>query len=310
MISIVIPIRDGGEDLRRCLEAIASQHVVEPVEVVVVDSGSQDGSLALARSHGATVREIPAERFSHGRARNLGAAAARGDLLVFISQDAAPLSQTWLDRLTGPLHADPTLAGTYGRQVAHPDASPSEQFFLDFLYGSHPREQRADSAAELTMSTTLFSNVNSALRHELLDRHPFAEDVVMSEDQDWSRRVLLEGYGLRYLPEAGVLHSHPYTLGQAFRRFFDSGASAERAYLAGARASAEVLRSEAVRYALGELRWLWSTGRRRAIPYAIVYEGGKFVGLQLGARHRRLPLWLKRRFSALPAFWMAAGPGG
>ena len=129
----------------------------------------------------------------------------------------------------------------------------------------------------------------------------------MSEDQEWSRRVLLAGYALRYVPEAAVHHSHPYTLRQAFRRFFDSGVSSERAYMAGARPSSVVLRRQALRYAKEELRWLWETGRRRWIPYAAAYEGAKFVGLQLGIRHGRLPHAIKVRFSALPGYWASHG---
>jgi hypothetical protein len=84
------------------------------------------------------------------------------------------------------------------------------------------------------------------------------------------------------------------------RDFFDTGASAERGFLAGGSASSEVLRREAFRYARNVLA---RTDRRRWIPYAAAYELVKFAGVQLGARHRRLPLWLKRRCSFFPAYW-------
>jgi rhamnosyltransferase len=149
----------------------------------------------------------------------------------------------------------------------------------------------------------LFSNVASAIRRDVFERFRFTEDIIMSEDQEWARRVLLAGYALRYEPSAVVRHSHPYTIVQAFQRFFDSGVSAERAYLAGGRRSAQVLRRQAVRYGIEELRWLWRTGNARWMPYAAVYELAKFVGLQLGAQHHRLPVALKQRFSAASAFW-------
>jgi GT2 family glycosyltransferase len=150
------------------------------------------------------------------------------------------------------------------------------------------------------MRTTLFSNVNSAIRRELWERFPFADEVAFAEDQDWARRVLLAGYAIRYEPEAVVRHSHAYTIRSAFRRFVDSGASAERGYLAGGRPASRVLLQEAARYARDELRWLSSTGQRRWIPYTAVYELAKFAGLQLGAHHRRLPSWLKQRLSFSP----------
>jgi GT2 family glycosyltransferase len=303
VISIVIPVKDGGGELRRCLEAIASQQVDEPVELVVVDSGSRDGSVQLARSHGAIVREISAHEFSHGASRNLGAGLSHGELLVFISQDAYPTDELWLARLRAPLREDARVAGVYGRQLPHHGARPPECYFLDFLYGPRGRRQVAAGPHELTMQTTLFSNVNAMVRRELWERYPFVEDIIMSEDQDWARRVLLEGYAIVYEPAAAVRHSHDYTLRSAFRRFFDSGASADRAYLAGKSESVRALRGAAIRYAAGELAWLWRTGQRRWIAYAALYESVKALGLLAGANHRHLPLVLKRRMSALPAFW-------
>jgi len=303
VISVLIPVKDGGEDLRRCLEGIAAQRVDEEVEVIVVDSGSTDGSVELARSAGARVHEIPPSQFNHGSTRNLAAGLAGGDVLVFTSQDAYAPEETWLAALVAPLAEDGSLAGAYGRQIAHLEATPPERFFMDFLYGERARTQRAAGVHELSMETTLFSNVNSAIRAELLERFPFVDDIIMSEDQEWSRRVLLDGYALSYVPEAAVRHSHPYTLGQAFRRFFDSGVSADRAYLAGAKPSSAVLRRQALRYVREELRWLWTTGHRRWIAYSAAYEAAKFAGLQLGIRHARLPYAVKMRLSALPEYW-------
>ncbi len=307
MISVLIPVKDGGEDLRRCLAGIAAQELEDEVEVVVVDSGSTDGSVEVAHSAGARVHEIHPSEFNHGATRNLAAGLARGDVLVFISQDAYAADANWLAALTAPLAQNASPAGAYGRQIAHLEATPPEGFFMDFLYGERARTQRAAGVHELSMETTLFSNVNSAIRAEVLERFPFVDDIIMSEDQEWSRRVLLAGYALRYVPEAAVRHSHPYTLKQAFRRFFDSGVSADRAYLAGAKPSSAVLRRQALRYVREELRWLWTTGHRRWLPYCAAYEAAKFVGLQLGIRHGRLPHAMKVRFSALPGYWASHG---
>ena len=305
MISIVIPVKDGGSDLARCLEAISAQQVDEEFEVIVVDSGSRDGSPELAQSVGARVHSIPASDFHHGRTRNLGAHLARGDTLVFTSQDAYAASDRWLASLTTPLRQDDTVGGVYGRQLPHEDASPPERYFLDFLYGPERREQRLENRNELSFEVTLFSNVNSALPRRVWDSFPFADDIVMSEDQEWSRRILLAGLGIVYAPEAAVYHSHSYSVGGAMRRFFDSGASAERSYVNDQAGSKTALWKAGARYAKGEVAWLWTTGQRRWIPYAAVYELAKFAGLQLGRRHRILPAALKARLSAYPRHWKA-----
>ena len=303
MISVVIPVKDGGLDLVRCLEAIARQQIEEEVEVVVIDSGSTDGSAERARNLGAQVHEIPPEEFSHGGARNLGAERARGDILVFTTQDAYATDEAWLATLVAPLRERAEVAGVYGRQLPHAEAIPSERYFLDFLYGPEPRTQRLLDPHRLSFEATLFSNVNSAVPRDVLERYPLATDVIMSEDQEWSRRVLLAGLEIAYEPRAAVRHSHSYTLASAFRRFFDSGVSADRAYVSEARSSRIALREAGFRYALGEVSWLWRTGHRRWLPYAAVYESAKFAGLQLGLRHRRIPLPVKRRLSGLEGHW-------
>jgi rhamnosyltransferase len=309
MISVVIPVKDGGTDLVRCLEGIARQQLDEPVEVVVVDSGSTDGSAERARELGAVVQEIPAEEFGHGRTRNLGAALASGELLVFTSQDAVAADEHWLPHLAAAARSSPEVVGAYGRQLPHEDARPPERFFLDFLYGPTPRIQRLEDDEELTFEATLFSNVNAAMPRWAFERFRFRDDLGMSEDQEWSRRVLRAGLTVVYEPRAAVRHSHAYTIRSAFRRFFDSGVSAEHSYIEGT-ASRAALRRAAGRYAAEELAWLWRTGHRRWIPYAIVYELAKFSGLQLGLRHGRLPPRLVSRLSGLPARPEAPTPLG
>ncbi len=299
MISVVIPVKNGGEELERCLAGVAEQKVDEEVEVIVVDSGSTDRSPEVARAAGAVVEVIDPAEFGHGRTRNLGVELARGELVVFTSQDAVAVDERWLACLSAAARTGPEVAGAYGRQLPHADARPPERFFLDFLYGPEPRSQRVRDGEELTFESTLFSNVNAAVPRWALERFPFRDDLTMSEDQEWSRRALRAGFTLVYEPRAAVRHSHAYTIRSAFRRFFDSGVSAEHAYVEGD-ASRAALRRAGARYAREELAWLWQSGQRRWIPYTAVYELGKFAGLQLGLRHRRLPRSLVRRVSSYP----------
>jgi rhamnosyltransferase len=304
LISVLIPARNGGELLVRCIEAINAQRVDEQFEVVIVDSGSTDGSPVRARELGARVYEIPASEFHHGRTRNLLASHARGDVLVWTSHDAVPEGTDWLELLTAPLRrGDEGVGGVYGRQAAHADATPPERYFLDYLYGPEPRVQRASSVDELTMETTLYSNANSAMPRSLLETFPFADDVLIAEDQDWSRRVLLQGWSIVYEPRACVRHSHRYTIRSAFKRFFESGVAGSRTFLAGGSSAQRALRRKGAEYALGELRWMAGSGNARWIPYTCVYEGMKFLAIQLGHRHERLPRALKRRWTNYPSWF-------
>ena len=312
MISVLIPTLNGGEELRECLRALNRQVLEQEMEILVLDSGSGDHSVQIAQAEGARVLSIPQGEFSHGRARNQLARAASGELLVFLSQDAIPQGVDFLARLLAPLQ-ERRVAGVYGRQQARVGAPPPEQFFLAFMYGEKPRVQEARGPEQLSMESTLFSNVCSALRRTELLEQPFAEDLIMSEDQEWSARMLLQGRLIIYQPDALVIHSHTYTLARAFKRFFDSGVSASRAYLAGEegelpRASAvgkSVLRDNALRYAREELRWLVRSRQMHWLPYTLVYELSKFLGLQMGIRYHLLPSFLIRRCTGMPLYWRA-----
>ena len=160
------------------------------------------------------------------------------------------------------------------------------------------------------METTLFSNANSAMPRRLLLDEPFAEDILIAEDQDWSRRMLLAGMSIRYEGGAAVRHSHAYTMFTGFRRFFESGVAGKRTFMAGGSQAQGVLRRKALDYARGELGWMWRSGNARWIPYTCAYELAKFAGLQLGARHERLPLWLKLKWTRYPGWFTGeSGPG-
>jgi rhamnosyltransferase len=280
VISVLIPTKNGGLPFVRCLQGIRSQDVRDEVEIVVVDSGSTDGSVDQARAHGARVHEIPPSEFVHGATRNLAARISSGDTLVFTSQDAIPADESWLRLLTSPL-ADPEVAAVYGRQLPHADAAAAEEFFLDFMYGPAPRVQRLSALEDVSFERTLFSNANSAMRRADWEVNPFADDVEMSEDQEWSRRMLLQGKAIVYEPRAAVRHSHTYSLRDAYRRFHASGVSSTRSYMEGT-TSAVTLARAMTRYGGAELGWLWRSGRRRDIPYTIVYELTKAAGLVAG----------------------------
>ena len=134
--------------------------------VVVVDSGSTDGSPGRARQLGARVHEIPGASSITARRGTSAPGSREATCLVFTTQDADAAGEVWLSALIAPLRSD-GVAGVYGRQLPHDDATPPERYFLDFLYGPSPRVQRVEDRAQLTFEATLFSNVNSAIPRDV-----------------------------------------------------------------------------------------------------------------------------------------------
>lgn len=295
-VSIVILAKNEAMNIGLCLDSIFAQDYEGEFEVLVIDSGSEDGTLEIVRGYPVTLVEIPPEEFRHGGTRNLGASLGQGKYIVYITADAFAKDAYWLRNLTAGLDR-PEVAGVYGRQIPKEKAWPMERFMLGYLYSPEKRVQAWEEGEAVDMDLTWFSTVNSAIRRTVWERYPFSETIIMSEDQEWSRRVLLDGYKIWYEPQAAVYHSHNNTLRRAFQRYFDSGMSSEECYLPGAKGSLLAFMVRGLRYFGAEMRYLVERGYLAWIPYATLYEMLKFSGILLGRQHRYLPPAIKRRFS-------------
>lgn len=216
LVSIVIPTKNGAATLPAVLEAVAAQAADFPYEVIALDSGSTDGTLSILEGRVARVVPIPAGTFNHGLTRNQGIAAARGALVVLLVQDAIPDSPDWLSNLTAPLRRDPTLAGTFARQVPHEGASPLTRHYLARWIAASPAARVAALTGPLEWNALtpmerylrcVFDNVCSCVRRSAWERHPFRETPI-AEDVEWAKEVLLAGHRLAFVPDAVVRHSH------------------------------------------------------------------------------------------------------
>jgi GT2 family glycosyltransferase len=228
-VTVAIPVRNGGELLARTLEALSAQTVEH--ELLVCDSGSADGSAQLARSHGARVLEIAASQFSHGGTRNLLMREGKGARVAFLTQDAEPLDERWLERLLGGLELAEDVGIAFGPYRPRPDASPAvrmdlERWFASLAPDGAPRVERLAEherwlpARELIGRRGFFTDANACLVRSAWERVPFRE-VAYAEDRVLAIDMLRAGYAKAYIPQAAVLHSHRYTAAQELRRCFD-----------------------------------------------------------------------------------------
>jgi rhamnosyltransferase len=216
LVSIVVPTFNGAATLPALLEAVRAQRTDFGFELVAIDSGSTDGTLALLEAAADRVLRIPPGTFDHGATRNQAIAAGGGEFAALLVQDAVPASPDWLSRLVAPLRDDPGLAGAYARQIPRPDASPLTRHYLAgwAATGTTPRVATLAGPAELESLSPLdrylrcvFDNVSSVVRRSVWERHPFPATPI-AEDAEWARNVLLAGHRLAYVPEAAVVHSH------------------------------------------------------------------------------------------------------
>jgi rhamnosyltransferase len=290
-ISAIIPTLNGARTLPQLLEGLKRAASRIPLEIVAIDSGSRDATTDLLRGAGATVLGLGGRPFGHASARNRAAAQARGDILLFLTQDVAPAGEDWLSPLVSALD-DPATAGAFGRQIPR-DASPEESFLVSTNYGERPRSLTSSAVEAFGPGATLFSTVFGAMRRGVWERYPLP-DIVMSEDQAWARNVLRAGMTIRYVPEAAVYHGHRLSLVRAFRRNFDSGASLQRLGLT------RRVWSSGFAHLRRELAWIRAEHGAVAVLHALVYEAVRMKGFQCGRLERWMPRALARVLGEAP----------
>jgi glycosyltransferase involved in cell wall biosynthesis/GT2 family glycosyltransferase len=294
--SVVIPVKDGARYLAELLRGVREQD--DDLEVLVIDSGSRDASVPIARAQGARVLEIPAREFGHGRTRNLGARETSGELICFLTQDATPLPG-WLDAMRDGFELGENVGAVFGPHRPRPDTSPMiarelEQFFAQFAPDHLPTVQAAGGPSFL-------SNVNACYRRVCWETIGF-EDVPYSEDQAFGEAMLRAGWQKVYHPAAAVLHAHDYGPIGFMRRYFDE--------YRGLRSTAGHVEprpgvgsaKEVARLVVRDQRWMrargWPAGARaRWLPRSAVHHSGRKLFSALGSRAERLPVSVARAIS-------------
>lgn len=290
-IEVIILCKDEAHSLRETLEAVLAQEVEGRFSVTLIDSGSTDGSVDIARSLGVRLIQIPPEEFHHARTSNLGAEKTQAPILVYINAHVMPIHTSWLAKLTAPLRSDSDvlMAGVYGQQLPNDDAYPMERFMLTRLYGATPGLQRIVPGQPFDYGVTLFSTANCALRRDLWALRPFSDHVPVAEDQEWSRFWLEHGYAIAYEPEAAVLHSHNFSLSRMFHRYYGFGVSSELSFLPRERQGLTRFVKSGLRYLCQEALFLVREGHAGWLPRAAVYEFVKVAGLVAGRQHSWVP---------------------
>jgi rhamnosyltransferase len=208
--SIVIRAKNEAGAIGETLERVFAQVGTPDLEVIVVDSGSSDGTLDIARQFPVRLIEIPPRSFTYGRALNLGIAAARGEFVVALSAHSTPVDDRWLASLLDPFR-DPTIGAVYGRHRPRSNATKLELFgmWLSGVTSTEPRRQESDM---------MFSNANGAFRRGLALQHPFDERLPGAEDLAWADWIERQGWAVYYQPLAAVYHSHGEPLSHLLRR--------------------------------------------------------------------------------------------
>jgi rhamnosyltransferase len=244
LVSIIIRSFNEAWALRHTLAALKSQEY-RNWELIVIDSGSTDGSVEMIRkaepSHFAQITE-----YQPARVMNQGMELAHADYGIFLNADATPQGPNWLRPLIGPL-LNPDVAAVFGRQIPRPDCQAVYAHDYERCFGPNRSSAQWDH---------FFSMASSGIRKDIWAKRGFNERMQYSEDDEYTRWCRAQGYRIEYVPESVVMHSHNYTPAQAWKRSFGEG-----------RALAAVWDSQA------KLSWMrsvllgWANDIRRDLAY-------------------------------------------
>ncbi|MEJ2746125.1 MAG: glycosyltransferase family 2 protein, partial [bacterium] len=299
----IIPTKNVERHLEEQLQAIFSQGDVPRAEVIIIDSGSTDGTLLVLERHPVKLISIKPEDFNHGATRNIGVRESEGEYLVFLTQDATPADDSWLKNLLKPLREDPAVAGVFSRHIPRSGCSlPLARQIEEEWPQAGGRERivkQVSSREELEERKphyVYFANTSSCLRRSVWERIPF-RNVDFGEDVDWAERVLLAGYTIVYEPDSAVLHSHDYTLREQLRQHYDYGRMVRSANLTPAITARRSMKTFLVSLR-DDLRYV----RRKGLPirrflFSIPFHAYCVLGRWLGEHADSLPRWLQTSLS-------------
>ena len=226
-VTVFIPTWNGGETFKKVIAGVFSQETDFDYEVLIIDSGSTDGTLDVIAEYDVRLIRIDSSEFNHGLTRNRAVQEAKGEIVALLTHDAIPYDEHWLANLVSNFD-DPLVAGAYCHQVPRQDCNP---FQLDRLKGWTRGQgekvvkqitSRAEYEAMTPMEryqTIAFDDVASCVRKSVMQRIPF-ERRQFGEDVAWGKQAILSGYKLVMDPQAVVIHSHNNSAWYEFKRVY------------------------------------------------------------------------------------------
>ena len=217
--SVIIRAYNEEKHIGRLLTGIFQQ-TLHDVEIILVDSGSTDGTVSIAAQYPVKVVSIPPAEFTFGRSLNRGIEQAQAEWLVFASAHVYPVYPDWLERLLEPL-GNAQVALTYGKQRGGETTKFSEHEIFRHWFPDQ---------AQPYQGHPFCNNANAAIRRSLWEQHAYDELLPGLEDLSWARWAFEQGYRVVYIPEAEVIHLHQETPRGVYNRYRREGMAFKQIY--------------------------------------------------------------------------------
>lgn len=309
LASVAVLTFNAQKYLKELLDSLAGQETDFEYEVILIDSGSSDDTMRIAREYPIRLYEIENQDFSHGGTRNFAVSLASGEFIAFITQDAVPADKYWLQELVSTFYQDEKIAGVFGRQIARSEAfiltkrdmashfagfSPDNETIKIQYKDDVPQQEYQRNR----FSYYFFSNVNSCVRRSVWEKIPFRK-IDYAEDQALGMDLIEAGYKKAYNPKAAVIHSHDYRLTEYLKRQFDEFRGLKNALGYADPSSFFTMLKGTYRGFRSDLSYI--TGHEgpvlKDIYRAFFLNCYRMLGIYLGSRHEKIPVAIKERLS-------------
>lgn len=233
-ITVFIPTYFGEKYLDNLLDMVFKQKIDKTFEVLIYDTSSKDSTPKIiekyAKKHkNLRHKTILKEEYGHGKTRAAAAFDAKGEIVVYLSQDATPRDLNWLYEMTKPFELNEKVMGVLGKQVPWPTAPPVLKYEIRNVFESFGNENSTplfykDNFAQTQQQLdvlSFYSDVCSAARKSLLTGEIPYRDVPYAEDQLFGREIINAGYIKAYATRGVVIHSNDVKLSEFKARIFD-----------------------------------------------------------------------------------------
>lgn len=304
-VDIIIPAYKPDQKFVTLIGKLEHQSV--PVGQIIVMNTEQKyfdrlvyGASYQKDYHNIVVKHISKKEFDHGRTRNRGVKYSDADYFIMMTQDALPADEYVIEKLLEPIRSG-KAAVAYARQIAGEESEPVEKFTRNFNYPEQSCIKTKDDLKTLGIKTFFCSNVCAAYNRQIFDElGGFVKHTIFNEDMIYAAKAVEAGYGIAYVADAQVCHSHNYTNREQFHRNFDLGVSQADHPEVFARYPSE---SEGIRLVRQTIDYLKEQKMKRKIPHVICQSGFKYVGYLLGKNYRKIPKRLVVALSSNKEYW-------
>jgi len=283
-ISIVMRSMNDGPLIAATLKGVYEQDYPGGVRLIHIDSGSKDNTVDVIRSTNPhKLIQIQPSEYVPGVVLNRGMRESEGEWVVFLNSDGEPANRQWLAELLAAAQAQPRVGTAFSRQIPRPDCQAVYAHDYDRCFGPNRDSAQWDH---------FFSMVSCVVNRRAWEEQPFREDLQYAEDDEWSRRLKANGWGVVFAEKSIAIHSHNYTLKQAYKRAYGdcyASAATKPEAVPSIRDFGPRLVMSTLRDAARDWTWCCREGRVGEWPRALAVRAaqrfGKTVGFRRGWRH-------------------------